>query len=1104
RKAVQILFGHQESAEVNNAFIEALIDDAPSLIFFKDLNFRYVLANRAHERLLGCPVAKMLGKTDFDLMPEEVARQCRASDQAALASDEGVHVEECLFGRWYEVFKHAVHGEDGRVIGIAGIIHDIHHVKQLYQELQESEKRHLEAQKLANFGHWELDLVHNRLWWSDGVFRIFEIDPHSFEASYEAFLKTVHPDDRDMVDRAYTASVANHKPYQIEHRLLMNDGRIKWVLERGRTDYDQQGKPLRSIGTVLDITQSKQVELEKQALADRLTRQHSAIIELDKRLHEPACRLTEAFQLICETASEVLDVERASIWRLSPDGRKLTCLELFCKGTGEHSSGLELSADDYPAYFQALAEGRQIAAHEARRDPRTREFRESYLQPLNIHAMLDTAIHLNGRLIGILCLEHVGTPRRWQPDEMRFAMELADKVTHAMLSEQRQQAEAESRAMASFAEHNPAPVMRADPSGRVIMANKAARQIEGQPMDVGSRLEQLLPELKPSVLEELIRNGRQITLQRSLGTRHYQFLILGLAKPACVHVYGSDITELYKMQEKLLLTSAVFQNSPMGILITDADKHILLVNPAFTRITGYSPDEVLGKNPRILRSGKHDAAFYQRIWSTIKQHGCWQGEIWNRHKSGEVYPQWESISAIRDEHGRISHYVGIFTDITEKKQAERFMEHLANHDALTNLANRNLLMDRLQQAIAQAERLGQRVALLACDLDDFKHINDTLGHPAGDSLLQMVASNLVNCLRDTDTAARVGGDEFFIVLPDIGNANNALIVADKVMHALNQPIPVEDQMLTITSSLGLALYPDNGRDPDTLIKHADIALYRAKNHGKNRCECFSQAMSDELQQRRAMEQEMLKALEQKQFVLHYQPQIELATGSVVGVEALLRWQHPQKGLIPPFKFIPLAEETGLIVDIGHWVLLEACRQQKIWQQQGLDVRMAVNLSPRQFEDDKLVDKVGEAINCHDIETGRLELELTESCLMNDPESAIRLMQHFKSLGIKLAMDDFGTGYSSLTQLKRFSMDTLKIDQSFVRGLPDDSQDAEIAKTIIAMGATMNMRTLAEGVETVEQLRFLKENGCLEVQGYFFSKPLPAEQIEALLSKRWSA
>jgi diguanylate cyclase (GGDEF)-like protein/PAS domain S-box-containing protein len=526
------------------------------------------------------------------------------------------------------------------------------------------------------------------------------------------------------------------------------------------------------------------------------------------------------------------------------------------------------------------------------------------------------------------------------------------------------------------------------------------------------------------------------------------------------------------------------------------------VNQAFTDITGYSAEEATGQNPRILKSGRQDEAFYQNLWISLKETGKWEGEVWNRRKGGDVYPEWSSIASVKDTNGEVTHYISSFTDITEKKLSDKQVQRLAHYDALTNLPNRVLFQDRLEQAIAQAKRHDRKIAVLFFDLDNFKLINDTMGHTVGDILLQMIAGNLKTCVREEDTVARLGGDEFVVILSEVNSAQDVLRISEKILSVMREPLLLESREVNITFSIGASLYPDDGSDGETLLKHADIALYRAKQAGKNRQEFFTQEMMLALQHRQHMEKDLKTALEQKQFILYYQPQIELDNGRVIGVEALIRWQHPEHGLVPPFKFIPVAEETGLIVPIGRWVLEEACRQQYAWQQAGMKVRMAVNLSARQLQDEDLLNTLAVVLEAFAIEPGMLELELTESCLMDDPNAAIELMQEIKGLGLRLAMDDFGTGYSSLNYLKRFAMDTLKIDQSFVRDLPDDEQDAAITTTIIAMAKNLDLKVLAEGVETKEQLQFLKEQGCDEVQGYYFSKPLSAEEVQPLLKKNW--
>lgn len=562
-----------------------------------------------------------------------------------------------------------------------------------------------------------------------------------------------------------------------------------------------------------------------------------------------------------------------------------------------------------------------------------------------------------------------------------------------------------------------------------------------------------------------------------------------------------DITARKRAEDQLRMNATVFETTTEGIMVTDADNRVITVNPAFSRITGYEADEIIGRNPNILSSGRHDSDFYHNLWDQVAQFGHWSGEIWNRRKDGSVYPEWLSIVAIVDEQNYVSEYVAVFSDITQRKQDEEQIRYQANYDALTNLPNRSLLQDRLTQAIASAIREEWRLALLFVDLDQFKVVNDTFGHVVGDELLQQVAERLKECVRGADTVARFGGDEFVILLQDVMKADDAAAVANKVIETLSRSFSLSDRDIFIGASIGITLFPDDADNSDTLFQNADMAMYRAKETGRNRYQFFTSSMQQHVRMRQDMEHDLRQALDRGEFELHYQPVVEAATGVPVSVEALLRWRHPQQGLISPDVFIPLAEDTGMIDPIGKWVLHTACAQATAWRKDGVPpLGMAVNISSRQLElglSDKDLESV---LNDTGFPGELLTLEITESLLMEDTEEAIAWLRDFKPLGVAVSIDDFGTGYSSLSYLKRFPVDVIKIDRSFVRGLPDDKDDASLVWAIVAMAKSLGLTLVAEGVEGSEQVNFLNQADCDFLQGFHFAKPMPADEFVRWMEK----
>ncbi|MBB2776372.1 UNVERIFIED_ORG: diguanylate cyclase (GGDEF)-like protein/PAS domain S-box-containing protein [Comamonas terrigena] len=564
----------------------------------------------------------------------------------------------------------------------------------------------------------------------------------------------------------------------------------------------------------------------------------------------------------------------------------------------------------------------------------------------------------------------------------------------------------------------------------------------------------------------------------------------------------TDKTQQRAEEDRLRLAASVVENTAEGIVVTDANSHILSVNPAFSRLLGYEAAELIGKRPSTFKSGLHDKAFYDDMWSSLHRSGHWRGEIWNKRKNGEIFPERMSLNAVRDPQGHVSHYVCMFTDISEEKQRERQLEHLAHRDALTGLANRNWFVQELTRCVHHAVETRERMAVILLNLDRFKDVNDSYGHAVGDEVLRHIARQVQSALRPGDLIARMAGDEIVVLTRHLKHRKEASDIAERLIHAAAQPWKSPDGFAVVVSgSAGICCYPEHAQDAALLVQGAHAAVYGAKDGkgGSNQWCFFNEDMTQAARERIALESRLRNAVAQGHLQLFYQPQIDIATGGLIGCEALVRWFDPVDGMISPARFIPVAESTGLIGPLGEWVLGEACRQAQAWSGQGLpDISIAVNLSLHQFLLTDIVGCTRQALARSELPAGRLELEITESALAARPDEALTVLRGLKDLGLRLAIDDFGTGYSSLAHLKRFPIDLLKIDQSFIRDIPQSADDMAISHAVIAMGKSMGMEVLAEGVETAAQLEFLRQHGCHFYQGYFCSRPLPVGEFTVLL------
>jgi len=611
------------------------------------------------------------------------------------------------------------------------------------------------------------------------------------------------------------------------------------------------------------------------------------------------------------------------------------------------------------------------------------------------------------------------------------------------------------------------------------------------------------PDVLIDVIEEVLKKYHGSGVP-SADKNVSSIFIEKMHKDALNRKLSKKIRELAQKEEELKLASLVYQSSSEGMMVTDENNKIVAVNPAFTAITGYALADVIGKNPRVLKSGRHDQKFYLDMWETLLNTGIWQGEIWDKRKNGEIYPKWLTLNTIRNNAGKVHRYVGIFSDITGKKQTDEIIWRQANFDTLTGLPNRSMFRSSLEQELKKSKRVHVPLALLLIDLDLFKEVNDTLGHDVGDSLLQEAAHRIRECVRESDLIARLGGDEFAVVLTELTESSHIDDIADKISRHLAEPYRIGQEVVYVSGSTGITLYPDDAEDMETLLKNADQAMYVSKRKGRNCFSYFTLSLQEAAQARLRLTNDLRNAMAANQLMLYIQPIVDLSTGCICKAETLLRWKHPERGMVAPMDFIPLAEDTGLIKEMGDWVFKESARLAKRWNDKlGCEYQVSVNMSPLQFriEDKIFVVEWLKYLKELGLSEKNITVEITEGLLLNAESSVINNILALRDAGIQVAIDDFGTGYSSLSYLKKFDIDYLKIDRTFIHNLENDKNDLALAEAIIVMAHTLELQVIAEGVETEGQAKILADAGCDFAQGYLYATPMPADEFENLLQKK---
>ena len=923
------------------------------------------------------------------------------------------------------------------------------------QELFISQQRYQLAVDGSRDGIWDWDLNSGEIIYSARWKEMIGYGDDVLTPTIDTFFSFLHPDDKARVQATIAQHLSGETPvYQTEFRLHHKDGSWRWILSRGTALRDAQGKPYRMAGSHTDITEQK-----KDA---------DALLTLSTAIEQ-------------SPVSVVIANLDAEIEYVNPRFSEITGYTL-AEARGQNPRILQsghTQKETYQAMWEALTHGRLWTGElENKRKNGELYWEEALIAPVKNAANVTT--HYVAIKIDITKRKHA---------EIKLA---------------------ENELMyRSLFENNMYAVMLTDPEkGRVLAANRAAQNLLGLSEDALRQKEraEIVDLSDPRVAQAIATsqqtghfNGEMTMLHASGRKIPVELSTASFHSPdgqALSTLVVRDIGERKRAEENLRLAAKVFIHAREGIIITDERGDIIDVNASFTQITGYSREEVIGKNPRILGSGQQDGAFYAAMWGKIADDDAWQGEIINRRKNGEIYAEWLTLSTIRDNNNNISNYLGIFSDITEQKEHQKYIEHIAHYDALTGLPNRVLLADRLKQGMVAAQRRQQPLAVAYLDLDGFKNINDTYGHSMGDKLLMQIAHRMKLVVRNGDTVARLGGDEFVAVLQDLSDINSSVPLLLRLLSAASQPVEVGELQLRVSASIGVSYYPQSDEiDADQLLRQADQAMYQAKQSGKNRYHVFDAEQDRSVRGHHEHLLRLQHALAQDEFELYYQPKVNMRSGKVIGAEALIRWQHPERGLLSPAEFLTVAEEHPMAIELGEWVLNTALTQLALWHSLGFDLPVSVNIGARQLQQPDFIERLRLVMAHHpEVKPECLELEVLESSALEDLNQVSKVIEACREMGIKFALDDFGTGYSSLTYLKRLPAHTLKIDQSFVQGMLDDPEDLAIVEGVLSLATAFRREVIAEGVETLEHGLILLQLGCELAQGYGVARPMPAHEL----------
>lgn len=980
--------------------------------------------------------------------------------------------------KWVRERAELTFDDAGHLTGGIGTAQDITARKDIEQRLQESEDIRKESQRIAAIGHYVFD-VKSGIWTgSDTLDDLFGIDA-GYPRNIESWHVLVHPEQREeMLSYLQNQVLRDLNPFDREYRIVRaNDGAVRWLHGLGRIDLDMDGVPKRLYGTIQDITERIEVQ--------------TALRENEERLRQ-AVRASEIgiFDHDHHTDTIYWSPEQRRIFGWEPDD--VITMTAFVTS---------LHPEDREWVSSAIARAHD-PAHDGSFDVEHR------------------IIHRNGTTRWVATRSQTGFEEtagvRHAARTVGAVLDITErKQTEITLRESKDLFKALEERFRVIFESALDGILVADPeTGKLFMGNPSMARMLGYTCDEipGLRIADIVREADlAAAMDQFEKHKRgeisqtaNFPMKRRDGSVFFiniHSTSIRLGDKAYLMGMVRDVSDQMKNEEHLRLAAAVFENSREGILVTDADQNIVLVNRALCRLKGYEGHELVGHRSDMLQSGRHSPEFYAAMWECIRTTGNWQGEIWNRHRNGALTPVLMSISAIRDGEGDITHYVGITTDISTQKSTEARLEFMAHHDSLTQLPNRLLMHSRIEHSVQVARRENRRLVLLMLDLDNFKDVNDSFGHLAGDELLQQVSKRLSERLRSVDTVARLGGDEFAVLLDNPAHQEDAIRIAHDMISALSESWHLSNGVeVRVGVSVGISMFPEHGQDADSLLQQADAALYRAKAEGRGCARFFTDDMTLKARQRLEIESRLRRAIQQDELHVYYQPQVDIASGCIIGAEALLRWHNPEWGIVPPGVFIPVAEETGLISEIGSWVLKETCQQGQRWIASGLPpLTLSVNLSPHQFLFNDIWVVVKEALADSGFPPERLELELTESALMSREGASAETLNRLRDQGVRLAIDDFGTGYSSLAYLKHFSIDVLKIDKRFIDDIPHEEDDKAITAAIVAMAHTLGFEVTAEGVETPEQLAFLRAQGCDHYQGYLVSPAVPADEFAELLA-----